>query len=177
MRPLLLFRSLALGLLVGAAGWRGTDFLVREGRPARLLERAESIAPASPKSGLTAILLFRPDECPQLMRIVAQLNDLDTLGVRIVGGLMVESHRMPDWQLLVTAQGIRFPVFQLDPPRGRSAIASLGYAGAPLLIVFDRYRRVLLATDALNDQRNLQPFFGQLIQRFVEKPDNRRVRV
>jgi hypothetical protein len=170
-----LLRSLALGLLLGTAGWRGVEYLLREGRPRRLLERAISAAPAEPRTGLTGVILFRPNECPELMRTMDQLNAIDSDEIRIVGGLTVEEHRMPDWHVLVEAQQIRFPVYRLDPRKALASTASLGYTGGPLLLVFDRDGRVLLATDVLR-QQNLKEFLDQLAQRFSPQRDHRRQR-
>lgn len=174
MRWLALLRSLALGLLLGYAGWRGAEHLLQQGRPARLLEQAKEAAPARPVSGLTALLLFGPAECPRLMNVVDLLNDLTGRGVRIVGVLTVEEYRMPDWHLLVKAERIQFPVYRLDPAKARAATASLGYAGSPLLLVFDGDGRVLLATDALT-QRGLKAFLDDFTTRFTAV-QNRRTR-
>lgn len=170
-----LLRSLAIGALLGVAGWRGVEHLVLEGRPRRLLERAVEAAPASPSSGMTALILFRPDECPDLMRTMDQLNAIAPEDYRVVGALTVEEHRMPDWRMLVEAQQIRFPVYRLDPRKALAATGSLGYTGGPLLLVFDRDGRVLFATDAL-EQRRLKDFLDQLAQRFSPRRDNRRQR-
>lgn len=174
MRGLSMLRSIALGLLLGFGGWRGVEHLLRQATPARLLERAVSEAPAPPASGLTAVLVFGPAECPQVMGVVELLNDLAGEEVRVVGALTVEEYRLRDWHLLVEAQRIAFPVFRLDPGSARASTASLGYNGGPLLLVFDRDGRILLATDALV-QRGLRQFLEDFRHRFAT-PDHRRTR-
>lgn len=175
MRLLLLLRSLALGLLLGYAGWQGAEYLVREGRPARLLERAVATAPDTPKSGLTAVFLFRPEECPGLMNVVDLLHDMELEGVRVVGALMVEEYRLPDWHLLVAAQRIRFPVFRLDPAKARASVASLGYGGGALLVVFDGEGKIVLATDTL-DRPDFRTYLESLARRLSARQDRARFR-
>jgi hypothetical protein len=109
-----------------------------------------------------------------MMGIVDLLNAMAGRNVRVVGALTVEEYRMPDWRAVVGAQRIQFPVFRLDPAKARASLSSLGYPGGPLLVVFDRDGRVLMATDALG-QRGLGPFLDAVVQRFTET-DTRRSR-
>jgi hypothetical protein len=162
-------------MLLGYAGWRGAEYLVEEGRPARLLERAVAIAPSTPASTLTAVFLFRPDECPSLMGVVELLHALETREIRVVGALMVEEYRMPEWKLLVEAAQIRFPVYQLDPAKARAAISSLGYAGGAMLVVFDGDGRIVLATDAL-ERPDFKDYLESIARRLSARQDRARIR-
>lgn len=174
MRAASLLRSLALGLLLGYAGWRGTEFLLQEGRPGRLLERAAEVAPGDPPTGLTAVLLFGPDECPSLAAVLDHLGQASG-DMRVVGALMVEEYRMPDWKLLIKAQRITFPVYRLDPARARASTHALGYRGGPVLLVFDRAGRLVLATDDL-EYRGFRSFLDSFTQRFAQRLDPPRTR-
>jgi hypothetical protein len=175
MRLLLMLRALALGALLGVAGWHGVHHLLHEGRPARLLERAIDAAPADPSTGVTLVFLFRPSECPNVMSVLDLLNNLPAARFRVVGGLIVEQYRMPDWRTLVEAAQIRFPVYRLDPGKARASTGALGYASAPLLLLFDREGRVLLATDAL-ETTGLRDVIDGLVRRLPAVPDHSRLR-
>jgi hypothetical protein len=170
-----LFRSLALGAVLGVGGWQGVHYLLRQSEPVRLLEWARAKAPAEARSGVTVVFLFRPEECPKLMSVIELLNEVRPERARVVGALMVDAYRFPEWRALIAAEQIRFPVDRIDPGPARGALRPLGYAGGPLLLVFDAQGRVILATDALGD-RHLGPLLDRVIDG-VTASAARRIRV
>jgi hypothetical protein len=170
-----LCRSLTLGAVLGAGGWQGVHYLLRQSEPARLLEWARKTAPIEAPTGATIVFLFRPEECPKLMSVIELLNEVRPERARVVGALMVDGYRFPDWRALIAAEQIRFPVDRIDPGPARGALRPLGYAGGPLLLVFDRHGRVVLATDALA-HRQLEQLLNQVIDG-AASPATRRIRV
>jgi hypothetical protein len=102
---------------------------------------------AEPAQRWTVGLIFHPKECPARMDLVERLNRMARSGVDVRGVLVVDRRRFENWQDLVRANRLAFPVHPERP--GTVALALRGFEGlpTPILVVYDPQQQLRLATD------------------------------
>lgn len=104
-------------------------------------------ADTSHRDGWTVALLFTPKECPTRMDLVERLNRLKSSGITVQGLLLSDTLDFANWRDLIIANRISFPVRAVSPSRANEALRALDGLPSPVLIVFDRERRLRVATD------------------------------
>lgn len=141
--------GLGAGTLVGAA-------LRSPAAPARLVSEVLAEADPSDERTFAVVFVFRPDECPGDFRVVRRLGAVAARGgVRVVGVLASEPWRFRDWQELVRANRIAFPVVRRSPRYARELAASLGIRRSPFLVVTGRRGSLVVAAGPASDRRLL----------------------
>lgn len=91
----------------------------------------------------TVALVFRAKECPGKMALLDQLNEITGTGLRVQGLLVADPTEFPDWEDLVTANQIAFPVRRASPEPVERALGSIP---TPALVVFDTKGHLRLLT-------------------------------
>lgn len=134
--------SLLAGMLFALLGWAGLRQLT-----ATSIEELV-LAGKHPDARWTVALIFRAKECPARMEVLDQLNRVAESGLRVQGLLVAEHEEFPNWEDLVRANQITFPVRRASP---RPVERALGSIPTPALILFDSKGRLRLLT-TLTDQ-------------------------
>jgi len=146
----------ALPLLMGAglalASWDAAGHLRAVSVQELVREGSAAATPGDSDAGRwTAVLIFRPLECPAMMAAVDWLNRLSGPRLSVRGLLLVDRSTFPDWPDLLLANQIRFPVSAVAVDRGLRALHQIGGFGTPAIVVFDADHRLRLATNLTGD--------------------------
>jgi hypothetical protein len=142
--PLLLGAGLAL------ASWDAVGHLRAVSVQELIAEGSRAATPGDADSW-TAVLIFRPLECPGMMAAVDWLNRLAGPRLSVRGLLLVDASAFPDWPDLMLANQIRFPVSAVTVDRGLRALHQLGGLGTPAIALLDPQHRLRLATNLTGD--------------------------
>lgn len=158
----LLWFSLVCGFGAVVAGWDLTNHF--GGATVEELVFGEADEPYhAARTEWTAVLIFTPMECPELMSVVDRLNQLNLRHLRVRGLLLVEPRRFPGWKDLLAANLIAFPVRQVDPSSGNRALKLMGNMRTPVLALFDRKQELRLTSD-LADRPDLVNLIRQAVE-------------